>query len=505
MRRIANFTVDDEPIAKGGMGQIFRGVGDDGKVVAIKEILPEFATNWDIRARIEKEVNFLIKCNHPSIVELHLAFYDEVSQNYYIIMEMVDGMNIEQYVMQNGPIPEEEAVTMMIKILDALQCVHNACIIHRDLKPSNIMIRPDGNICLLDFGVAKDMNPDRVDSSHPGTIVGSVIGTDGYMSPEQANGFSVSYNTDIYSLGCVLFFMLTGHHAFNTLDSDYATKDAILKNEFPRLAVYNPNASATIQHVLDRATHKDMTKRYQNCYQFIGALNSGTHVSRPGPFNTNVIISIGREKCDIIVADSERKISRHHADVEFKELTGRRCYVFTDCSANGTIVNGKMLHKSSVNINLDDNPEIYLAGVAEGKLDWSQVVTEIKSRLAAIHNVINAEHNPANKVDTEPAVPDIPHPEPIDPEPSKYVPREAPVKLVLAYLFALICSPVGLIFGLFISVARTKLSNGEKVYTYKESHRQMGLIAAILSIVVLIASIVIVLKYMGILTTTFNS
>ena len=108
-------------------------------------------------------------------------------------------------------------------------------------------------------------------------------------------------------------------------------------------------------------------------------------------------------------------------------------------------------------------------------------------------------------MDTEPAVPDPPNSEPIDPEPSKYVPREAPVKLVLAYLFALICSPVGLIFGLFISVARTKLSNGEKVYTYKESHRQMGLIAAILSIVVLIASIVIVLKYMGILTTTFNS
>ena len=239
MRQIANFTIEDSPIARGGMGQIFRGYDSQGNVVAIKEILPEFATDWSIRTRIEKEVEFLLKCDHPSIVKLHLAFFDEYSQNYYIIMEMVEGLNIEQYVLRNGPIPEQESVEMILKILDALQCVHNAHIIHRDIKPSNIMIRPNGNICLLDFGVAKDM-----ENGGGGTIAGSVIGTDGYMSPEQAGGYSVNYNTDIYSLGCVLFFMLTGHHAFNVLGSEYETKDAILSQDFPRLSKYKNNKNS---------------------------------------------------------------------------------------------------------------------------------------------------------------------------------------------------------------------------------------------------------------------
>ncbi|MGM9869136.1 MAG: protein kinase [Sodaliphilus sp.] len=475
MRRIANYVVDDEPIAKGGMGQIFRGEDDRGNVVAIKEILPEFATDWSIRTRIEKEVEFLLKCDHPSIVRLHLAFYNEATQNYYIVMEMVDGMNIEQYVAKNGPIPEAEAIQLTIKILDALQCVHNSHIIHRDIKPSNIMIRPNGDICLLDFGVAKDMDYGN------GTVVGSVIGTDGYMSPEQANGFSVNYNTDIYSLGCVLYFMLTGHHAFSVLSSAYETNDAILNTEFPRLSKYVDNTSDAIQRVLDRATEKHMNLRYQNCYQFMGALKSGTHVSQSN-FYTDVKISIGREKCDIIVEDAERKISRHHADVEIKELTGRRCYVFTDCSTNGTVVNGKLLHNASIYINTDDNPKIYLANVADGKLDWSQVVIEINNRLRAIQNVTDVSDSSPKEADTPFAL-------------EEYTPKEAPVKLVLAYLFALLFVPVGLILGLNVAVSKTKLTNDKKVYTYKESHRQMGLIAAILSVVLLCVNIVVVLNY----------
>ena len=396
MRQIANFTIEDEPIARGGMGQIFRGYDGQGNVVAIKEILPEFATDWSIRTRIEKEVEFLLKCDHPSIVKLHLAFFDEQTQNYYIIMEMVDGLNIEQYVMRNGPIPEQESIEMILKILDALQCVHNAHIIHRDIKPSNIMIRPNGNICLLDFGVAKDMESGGGNV----TIAGTQIGTDGYMSPEQANGYSINYNTDIYSLGCVLFFMLTGHHAYNVLGSDFETKDAILSQKFPRLSKYNKNASEVLQRILDNATDKNMTKRYQNCYEFIGALTSGTHISHTSSSNMAVMISIGREKCDIIVKDSEQKISRHHADVELKAMTGNRYYIFTDCSSNGSIVNGKLIHKSSVNIPVvGADPEIYLARVKDGKLNWNDVVSELNKRARAIQNVEEAETSTAQKID----------------------------------------------------------------------------------------------------------
>ena len=96
MRQIANYTIEDIPIARGGMGQIFRGRDSQGKIVAIKEILPEFASDWAILSRIEKEVEFLLKVNHPSIVKLYAAFRDDATQNYYIVMELVEGLNIEQ-------------------------------------------------------------------------------------------------------------------------------------------------------------------------------------------------------------------------------------------------------------------------------------------------------------------------------------------------------------------------------------------------------------------------
>lgn len=473
MRKIANFTVEDEPIARGGMGQIFRGYDSSGTVVAVKEILPEFATDWSIRSRIEKEVEFLMKCDHPSIVKLHLAFFDNQTQNYYIVMEMVEGMNIEQYVMRNGPISESEAVDLILKILDALQCVHNAHIIHRDIKPSNIMIRPSGQVCLLDFGVAKDME------NGGNTIAGSIIGTDGYMSPEQAGGYSVNYNTDIYSLGCVLYYMLTGHHAFNVLSNDFETKDAIITQDFPRLSKYNKSASPVIQRILDQATDKNMKKRFQNCYEFIGALRSGTHVSHTSTAATAVMVSVGREKCDIIVCDAERKVSRHHADIELKMMTGNKCYVFTDCSANGTIVNGRALRKTSVNIPYGDpDPEIYLAGVADGRLDWSQVVTELNKRARAIQNVEEAEISSASKVDK------LNESQSTSDEESEvfvYEPENATGWLVAAYVFAFLGGLFGIAFGIMVYNQKVTLPNGEKEHKYKELHRQLGLLAAILS------------------------
>lgn len=473
MRQIANFTIEDSPIARGGMGQIFRGYDSQGIVVAIKEILPEFATDWSIRTRIEKEVEFLLKCDHPSIVKLHLAFFDEYSQNYYIIMEMVEGLNIEQYVLRNGPIPEQESVEMILKILDALQCVHNAHIIHRDIKPSNIMIRPNGNICLLDFGVAKDM-----ENGGGGTIAGSVIGTDGYMSPEQAGGFSVNYNTDIYSLGCVLFFMLTGHHAFNVLGNEFLTKDAILNQDFPRLSKYKKDASDVLQRILDNATNKNMTKRYQNCYEFIGALTSGTYVSHTSSSNTTVMVSIGREKCDIIVNDSERKISRHHADVELKAMTGNKYYVFTDCSANGSIVNGRIIKKQSVNIPVGGSyPEIYLAGVKDGKLNWGEVVSELDKRARAIQNVEDAESSSAQKIVSLVDQTNNSDDENI----TVYEPEDATGWIVAAFIFAVLGGLLGIAFGVMIYNQKVNIANGEKVHKYKDSHRQLGLAAAILA------------------------
>lgn len=472
MRQIANYTIEDTPIARGGMGQIFRGRDGQGKIVAIKEILPEYASDWAILSRIEKEVEFLLKVNHPSIVKLYAAFRDDATQNYYIVMELVEGLNIEQYVTKHGSIPEQQAVELMLKILDALQCVHNAHIVHRDIKPSNIMIRPDGNVCLLDFGVAKDM-----DNNNGSTIPGSIIGTNGYMSPEQADGFSINFRSDIYSLGCVFYYMLTGHHAFNTLASEFETANAILNNEFPRLSKYKSGLSDILQRILDKATNKNMMLRYQNCYEFMAALSNGTHVSHTGTL-APVLISIGREMCDIIINDADRKISRHHADVELKEFTGGKYYVFTDCSANGTVVNRKPLRKSSISIPANDSaPEIYLAGVVDGHLDWDKVVDELNKRAQAAQEVANEPKTEILEKPKSSSLEDKPKPE------YQYEPDEATGWLVTAFIFAVLLPFFGIAFGVMVWSQKIKLDNGSKVYKYKETHRYLGLVATVIAII----------------------
>jgi serine/threonine-protein kinase len=369
MKQISIYQVEDIPIGSGGMGCVMKGYATNGTKVAIKEILPEFVTDMEYRSRIDREIGFLQKLNSDKIVKIYDHF--QIGNNLYIVMELVEGLNIEQYVEKNGPIPEEEAVNMMDQILQTVQYVHEQGIIHRDIKPSNIMIRPNKEICLLDFGIAKDVN------TSGGTLLGTILGTDGYMSPEQADGMSIDHRSDIYSLACVFFFMLTGHHAYKKEASEVQTKLNIVNNPFPRINKYKKGITAGIQDVMDHATDKNMLKRYQSCREFRTELMK---VARRGTqLNSNsseqgVSVSIGRENCDICVASDNYKVSRHHADVKFRSFTGGAFYVYTDCSSNGTKIDGQMYTKGmSCNIQKGKVPAIYLAGDPSCRLNWEEV------------------------------------------------------------------------------------------------------------------------------------
>ena len=381
MRQISNYQVEDMPIGSGGMGQVLKGYAPDGTPVAIKEILPQFVMDMEYRSRIDREINFLKKLNSGNIVKIYDNF--QLGNNLYIVMEMVEGYNIEQYVAQHGAIPVERAVQYMIKILQTMQYVHEENIIHRDIKPSNIMIRPNDDICLLDFGIAKDTT-----STMGGTLVGTVIGTDGYMSPEQADGMSIDHRSDIYSLGCVFYFMLTGHHAYNKLDSDVETKLNIVNTPFPRISKYVEGVPQSIQNVMDHATDKNMLKRYQSCREFSSELmkvsGTGTHVS--GNKQQDISVSVGRENCDICVGVNNYKVSRHHADIHLRNFTGGTFYVYTDCSSNGTMIDGKVYTKGmSCNIPNGTTPTIYLAADPTSQLNWDDVRAAMAVRLKEVH------------------------------------------------------------------------------------------------------------------------
>lgn len=382
MRQIGNYTVEEVPIGSGGMGHVLRGYDTNGVPVAIKQILPNFVANIEYRSRIEREIEFLKKLNNDHVVRIYDHFEGE--GNLFIVMEYVEGLNIEQYVAKYGAIPWQEAINYMVQLLMTMQDVHAHGIVHRDIKPGNIMIRPNGQICLLDFGVAKDTSSQV---GHGGTVFGTVIGTDGYMSPEQAQGFSIDHRSDIYGLGCVLYFMLTGTHAFGSEHSELKMQIAITCGKFPSLSGKVKGIPEKLQKALDNAVNKNMIERYQSCKEFANDLSSllggGTQIDTINQVNP-LSVSVGRENCDILVGSDNRKVSRHHADIVLKRFTGGEFYVYTDCSSNGTIIDGNRLQKGmSFNIPKGSYPTILLAGDPSCRLDIKDLAAVLDKKVRA--------------------------------------------------------------------------------------------------------------------------
>ncbi len=378
MRKIGNYKVEDKPIGQGGMGQVLRGKDSIGRPVAIKEILPQFVSDPEYRTRIEREITFLMQFDHPSVVRIYDHF--ELNGNLYIVMELVEGKNVEDFINERGALPYSEALQYMVRLLDAMAHVHEKGIIHRDIKPGNIMIRPNGDICLLDFGVAKLDNPYGTNGV-TGTQLGAIIGTDGYMSPEQAAGMTIDRRADIYALGCVMFFMLTGRHAYPTLGSDFETSYAILNKPFPRLDTYVGGIPEVVQDYLNRAVDRNMMQRYQTARAFKNdlenLLNNGTSI-RSRSINRNIQLTIGRENCDLLMDENNFRISRHHATITRKAFTGGVYYVFTDNSSNGTLIDGMVYTKGmSYNIPRGEYPTILLAGDPSCRIDMHAVAERL--------------------------------------------------------------------------------------------------------------------------------
>lgn len=367
MGKISIYTVDDKPIGTGGMGTVYRGWDDMGHQVAIKEMRAELIHDENLRQRFIQEVTILSNMDNPHIVGMLGSF--NYNNNLYLVMDFVEGVTIEKYVSEHGPMPEELAVRLMEQILGVLQYVHEQGIVHRDIKPSNIMLKGDQAI-LLDFGIAKDMNGKGL------TIGQFVLGTDGYMSPEQAEGLSIDHRSDIYALGCVFYYMLTGRHAIQTRNNDHETRMAVINSVFPRAKDFRPDLSDFIQSVLDKATDKNMTRRFQSCNEFKMTLEhqGGTFVDT----SDTPYITVGRENCDITIYDPQHKVSRHHANIEKGVASESDYYKFTDCSSNGSIVDGKLVKNDSVyiyyNFQGKNNPlpDVFLAN-REHPLNWSEV------------------------------------------------------------------------------------------------------------------------------------
>ena len=256
----------------GGMGEVY--LASDTRLkrnVALKFIPAEVATDQKRMQRFNQEAHAVSALNHPNIITIH-----EIEQDApvpYIATEYIEGRTLRDQ-MARGRMTIEEALDVAIQTASALAAAHAKEIVHRDIKPENIMVREDGYVKILDFGLAKLLekqatSPEAVTQVH--TDIGAVIGTARYMSPEQARGLEIDGRTDIFSLGIVLYEMLAGRSPF-TGATNHEVVASILKEEPPPISNYLHNAPPRLQEILTRALAKDREKRYQTARELLDDL-----------------------------------------------------------------------------------------------------------------------------------------------------------------------------------------------------------------------------------------
>ena len=207
-------------LGKGGMGEVYQAKDEKlGRDVAIKVLPEEFAKDTDRVARFQREATLLASLNHPNIAAIYGL--EESDETNFLVLELVEGETLADRI-KAGPIPVEESLKLALQIAEALEAAHEKGVIHRDLKPANVMVTPTHKIKILDFGLAKQSRP-AADSDQPTqtrtagageTMPGTILGTAGYMSPEQARGKAGDERSDIWAFGCILFEMLSGQKTF---------------------------------------------------------------------------------------------------------------------------------------------------------------------------------------------------------------------------------------------------------------------------------------------------
>jgi serine/threonine-protein kinase len=244
----------EEQIGSGGMSTVYRAFDEVlERSVAIKVMHASIADDGVQLERFRREARTAAKLSHPHVVTVIDAGDDE--GHPFIVLEYVEGETLKERIRRCGPLPVAEAVAYAIEIGRALTAAHAERLVHRDVKPQNVLIDPEGRAKVTDFGISRSLDQEGL------TATGRVLGTTDYVSPEQALGETVTEQSDVYSLGVVLFEMLTGHVPFRA-DSQVAVAMKHVREPMPDVQRQRPEISAALAAVVDRATAKETRHRF---------------------------------------------------------------------------------------------------------------------------------------------------------------------------------------------------------------------------------------------------
>jgi Tol biopolymer transport system component len=277
------------PLGAGGMGEVYRARDTRlGRDVAIK-VLPEaLANDPDRLRRFEQEARTIAALNHPNILGIHdIGAHDRAP---FLVSEFLEGVTLRDKLV-SGPLPVRRVIEYALGIAEGLAAAHEKGIVHRDLKPENIFVTRDGRIKVLDFGLAKLVRPEEnheaaVTLTSPATLPGMVMGTVGYMSPEQVRGETIDARSDIFSFGAVLYEMLTGQRAFKR-ETSAETMTAVLREEPPALSDTGEQGPLALQRIVLRCLEKNVERRFQSASDLAFAIESLSGTSLGTPIGTS--------------------------------------------------------------------------------------------------------------------------------------------------------------------------------------------------------------------------
>jgi len=282
---LGNYTILDQ-IGAGGMGQVYKARHRRmDRIVAVKMLPPEVAKEAAAQARFQREVQAAAKLAHQNIVAAYDA--DLVGDSPFLVMEFVDGIDLSALVRRSGPLPLAKAVGCVLQAARGLDYAHKQGIIHRDIKPSNLLVDKTGRVKILDMGLARMDSSSQalVETQSELTGTGNIVGTIDYMAPEQALGSKLTdHRSDIYSLGCTLYFLLTGKPPY---EGDTAIGKLLAHREqpIPSLASVQPPVPPALDAVFRRMVAKNPDDRFQSTGELIAALQELGKASpgRPAP------------------------------------------------------------------------------------------------------------------------------------------------------------------------------------------------------------------------------
>jgi protein kinase-like protein len=263
----------------GSMGNVYKARDrETGETVALKLLKPEIASDQAMMDRFKNELLFARKITHKNVCRVHE--FNRAAGIAYTSMEFVEGESLRSVLNRFGGLPQRKATDLALQICSGLKEAHTQGIVHRDLKPENVMIDAQGNVKIMDFGIARSMEA--------GTrLTGSMVGTPAYMAPEQVAGKPVDYRTDIYSLGLMLYEMFTGAPAF-TADNSIAVALKQMREEPPPPHEIEPNIPVATERVILKCLEKDPAKRFQSIAELESSLRSGAPAAPlPRPLGTS--------------------------------------------------------------------------------------------------------------------------------------------------------------------------------------------------------------------------